>query len=138
MTPKQMRFIEEYSLDHNGAAAAVRAGYAPGSAKVTASRLLTKANVREALAVSQVRVAPRLEIDRQRVLEGLLEGIELARAQCNAMGMLAGWREIGKMLGYYAPEKKAVVVTELTQREISKFEGMSDEELLAISAGAKH
>lgn len=138
MTPKQKRFVEEYALDHNGARAAVRAGYAARSTKVTASRLLTKANVREALAVSQRQVAQRLEIDRQQVLEGLLEGIELARAQCNAMGMLVGWREIGKMCGFYAPEKKAVVITELTQREISKFEGLSDEELLAISTGAKH
>ena len=37
---KQSRFVREYAVDCNGAAAAVRAGYAPRSAKVTASRLL--------------------------------------------------------------------------------------------------
>ena len=42
---KQSRFVREYAVDCNGAAAAVRAGYSPRSAKVTASRLLTKANV---------------------------------------------------------------------------------------------
>ena len=41
---KQSRFVREYAVDCNGAAAAVRAGYSPRSAKVTASRLLTKAN----------------------------------------------------------------------------------------------
>jgi phage terminase small subunit len=138
MTPKQMRFVAEYALDGNGTAAAIRAGYAKTGAHVTACRLLKNPKVAEALLLSQRPIAQHLEIDRHRVLNGLLEGIDLARAQCNAMGMLAGWREIGKMLGYYAPEKKAVVVTELTQREISRFEGMSDEELLALSAGAKH
>ena len=38
---KQSRFVREYAVDCNGAAAAVRAGYSPRSAKVTASRLLT-------------------------------------------------------------------------------------------------
>ncbi len=46
---KEERFVLEYQQDGNGAAAAVRAGYAPKSAKVTASRLLTKANVKAAL-----------------------------------------------------------------------------------------
>ena len=39
---KQARFVREYAVDCNGAAAAVRAGYSPRSAKVTASRLLRK------------------------------------------------------------------------------------------------
>ena len=47
MNPKRQRFCEEYVIDSNGTQAATRAGYAPGSAKVTASRLLTDANVRE-------------------------------------------------------------------------------------------
>jgi phage terminase small subunit len=42
LTPKEARFVAEYPIDLNGAAAAVRAGYAPKSAKVTASRLLKK------------------------------------------------------------------------------------------------
>jgi phage terminase small subunit len=42
LTAKQTRFIDEFLVDSNGAAAAVRAGYAPGSAKVAASRMLTK------------------------------------------------------------------------------------------------
>ena len=47
MNPKQERFCQEYAVDLNGAQAAIRAGYAPTHAKVTASRMLTYANVRE-------------------------------------------------------------------------------------------
>ena len=36
LTAKQRRFIDEFAVDRNGAGAVVRAGYAPGSAKVTA------------------------------------------------------------------------------------------------------
>jgi len=45
LSAKQSRFIGEYLVDANGAAAALRAGYATGSAKVAAIRMLTKDNV---------------------------------------------------------------------------------------------
>lgn len=45
ITAQQERFIEEYIKCRKGAEAARRAGYAERSAKVTASRLLTNANV---------------------------------------------------------------------------------------------
>ncbi len=135
MTPKQRRFVQEYAVDGNGAAAAVRAGYAPGSAKVTASRLLTRDNVRQALAVSQQRVARRLEITRDDVVRGLLEGIEMSRMQGDPSGMIAGWREVGKLLGFYAPVRQQVEVTAYTQRVICEMEAMSDEQLMTLAAG---
>lgn len=45
LTAKQLRFVEEYLVDCNAAAAAVRAGYSPNGAKVTASQLLTNPNL---------------------------------------------------------------------------------------------
>ena len=59
---KQTRFVREYAVDCNGAAAAVRAGYSPRSAKVTASRLLTKANVQRALRQIQQAVEDRFGV----------------------------------------------------------------------------
>lgn len=45
LTAKQERFCQEYIVDYNGTRAAVRAGYAEGSAGVTACKLLKKTNV---------------------------------------------------------------------------------------------
>ena len=39
LTPKQTLFVAEYLVDHNGKQAAIRAGYAPRSAEMQASRL---------------------------------------------------------------------------------------------------
>lgn len=44
---KQKRFCREYMLDHNGAQAAIRAGYSEKTAKEQASQLLTKLNVQQ-------------------------------------------------------------------------------------------
>lgn len=43
---RRARFALEYAKDLNGAQAAIRAGYSPRAAKVTASRLLTDTNLR--------------------------------------------------------------------------------------------
>lgn len=46
MNPKQLAFVDQYMVDRNGTQAAIRAGYSPKSAKVTACRMLTNANVK--------------------------------------------------------------------------------------------
>lgn len=66
--PKRERFCQEYVIDRNGLQAAIRAKYAAGSAKVTASRLLTDVNVRARIDELQVKVTDKLEITAERVL----------------------------------------------------------------------
>ena len=100
---KQSRFVREYAVDCNGAAAAVRAGYSPRSAKVTASRLLTKANVQRALQQIQQVDAERLALSREAVIDQLQDAIELARVKQDPMAMIVGLRELGRMMGYYGP-----------------------------------
>lgn len=47
LTPKQIRFCEEYVIDWNGARAAIAAGYSENSAKEIACQNLTKVNIQE-------------------------------------------------------------------------------------------
>lgn len=132
---KQQRFAEEYVLDHNGAGAAVRAGYARRSAKEIAAELLTKPHVRAAVAAQEALVAAEMSMTRQRVVCELLEAVELARAQANPTGMIAGWREIAQICGLYAPERVMIgIATAETENEFSR---MSDAELMAIVARAE-
>lgn len=102
---RQAQFVEEYSISHNGAGAAVRAGYSRRSAKVTAARLLTKANVRTALAVREAENARALAVTRERVLAEVRVAISIAALNGDAMAMIAGWREVAKLCGYYAPNQ---------------------------------
>jgi phage terminase small subunit len=103
LTPKQKRFAQEYVLDGNASAAAIRAGFSPGSARVTACRLL-KANpyVQAAVRQEQAEIAARVAIDRERVLAELQDAVDLARVQGDPAAMIAGWREIARICGYYS------------------------------------
>lgn len=70
LTVKQIRFCDEYLIDLNGKQAAIRAGYTPKTAEVQASRLLSYAKVKEYLSKSKERLANKLEISQEMVLEG--------------------------------------------------------------------
>jgi phage terminase small subunit len=49
--------------------------------------------------------------------------------------MIKGWTEIAKILGHYAPEVKKIELTLSQGRMRTKFEALSDEDLLAIAEG---
>jgi len=76
LTPKEEQFCAEYLVDRNGAQAAIRAGYAKKSAKVTASRLLTKANVKAHLAGLSSEVKKKTLVDAEYVIGGIKEVVE--------------------------------------------------------------
>jgi hypothetical protein len=136
LTAKQARFVQEYLVDGNGAGAAVRAGYGVAGARVAACRALANDNVQKALQARQSADATRLSIKRDDVLAGLLEAVSEARELRNPAAMIAGCREIGKMLGFYQPAQIKVDLDGGSQTE-SRLSRMTDDELLKIiEAGA--
>ena len=137
LTSKQKRFIDEYMVDRNGAAAAARAGYSTRCAKEAAYELLTKTHILAVLREKQAADAKRLKLSRENALEGFLEAITLAQAKADPAAMIAGWREIGKVLGFYAPEQRTVKLTANGDALRAQYEALSDEELLAITSSAQ-
>ena len=133
LSARHKAFCNEYVLSKNGAKSAVAAGYSARSARITASKLLTKPNIQTALRARQQEIETQLQVTRQGVLDGLQEAIELARAQGNPTALIGAWREIGKMCGYYAPERKHVELSAKGERTMRRLEVLSDEELLAMA-----
>lgn len=73
MTPKQQMFVKEYLIDLNATQAAIRAGYSSKAAKEQGCRLLTNANVAEAIEKAQGKRAGKVGIDAEYVLNRLVE-----------------------------------------------------------------
>src|SRR5205814_3797462 len=55
LSPRMRRFVLEYLKDFNGNQAAIRAGYAPRSARITASKMLADVRVQQVLAAAEER-----------------------------------------------------------------------------------
>lgn len=68
LTPKQQRFVDEYTIDYNAKNAAIRAGYAPNTAQEQGSRLLSYVKVKKAVQEKQNEQKERCAITADRVL----------------------------------------------------------------------
>jgi phage terminase small subunit len=67
--PQPEMFVREYLVDLNQTQAAIRAGYSPGSARQTASRLMATPAVAEAITKAMVERAQATAITADKVLE---------------------------------------------------------------------
>ena len=91
--------------------------------------------IRHQLTVARNWLTNTTQITRLNVIEGVIDGIEMARMQGDAGNVIKGWTEVGKILGHYAPEVKKVELSMEQGRLRSKFEALSDQELLKIMKG---
>ncbi|WP_018609515.1 terminase small subunit [Uliginosibacterium gangwonense] len=132
LTEKQEAFTEAVLDGQTLSQAALAAGY---SASTHGHAVARAPDVAKALAEARTELSSAAQIRRLDVLEGFMDAINLARLAGDPGAMIKGWSEVGKMLGFYAPEVKKVELTTSQGRLRSKFEVMSDAELLAIACG---
>ena len=113
--------------------AALLAGYG-GESMNGRSRKRLSEDPRIVRAVNFMRKKSEQSIltSRKKVLEGFLYAIEQAKLTAEPMVQIAGWREIGKMCGYYAPEVKEININIGAKRVIGQLEVLSDTELLQL------
>lgn len=133
LTSMQAEFVDATlrGLDPEKAAAA--AGY---SSPQTAHTSVAKSEaVQAALREARDELSSAAQITRADVLDGFMEAINLARLSADPQAMIKGWTEVGKMMGYYAPEVKKLEITGNQKRLQSKFEAMSDEDLMRVIDG---
>lgn len=71
LTPKQMRFVDEYLVDLNATQAAIRAGYSTKTAHVTGPENLGKPRIAEEISRRQKDLQRRTEVTQDRVVKEL-------------------------------------------------------------------
>ena len=73
--------------------------------------------------------AQEMEISRKDVLAGFVHAVRQADTMAEPLTQIQGWKEIGKMLGYYAPEKHEHEHKGQIEHMHKQVEDMSTEEL---------
>ena len=71
LTPKQIRFVDEWLIDFNGKQAAIRAGYSAKTAEAAAARLLRNVKVQAEISRRQRDLQKRTEVTQDRVVKEL-------------------------------------------------------------------
>lgn len=136
LTDKQKLFVKFWAEGESITSASVRAGYNDNAA--IAYRMVKYPNVLAMYHQLKSKYEEAGQMTRQKVMDGLLEGVEMAKLMAEPMTMISGWREIGKMCGYYAPVEHRVKVDVTGNIVIDRLNSMSDAELLkVITQGAQ-
>ena len=136
LNPKQQKFCQEYVIDSNGARAATSAGYAPGSAKVTASRMLTYVNVRERIDQIQAEYRETMEISVDSLTSLFIDDRKLAHDNKQAGAAVSASEKIAKLHGYMKEHIKVdvrVTVGDMSDAEIDAGRDKIDCEHVCLS-----
>ena len=134
LTEMQRQFVV-YHVDHGmtQTAAARAAGFAqPGTA---ANQMMQHPKIERAIAERRAEYAAASQVTKKKVIDGFLESIEMAKIKADPLTMIAGWREVGKMCGFYEPTKTKIEVSVQGKVLIERLNTLSDAELLQIAEG---
>lgn len=97
LTLRQRRFCEEYAVDFNGAAAAVRAGYSTNYPDRQAHQLLKNKGIAAYIEyITASRASKIMSVDPDWVMQGVVEVITAAEKSGDK---LRGYELIAKILG---------------------------------------
>lgn len=130
LTEKAKLFVKYWAQGESITSASARAGYGDGA---TYAYKLVKFPQAIALYNEEKRLYEEAaQMTRKKVMDGLLEGIEMAKLQSEPASVISGWREIGKMCGYYEPVKQRVDITVSGSLALERINRLSDAELLAM------
>lgn len=122
LTPRQERFVEEYVANGgNATQAAIAAGYSASTAKQQGSRLLTNADVADAIEAGRAQLTAKAEITAERWLE------EVAALAFGSLADVVEWDDEGVRLkpsgDLTAEEKAALTALEFTVDELELEDG---------------
>lgn len=129
LTEMAKRFVRFWAEGESVSAASARAGYANPS---MAYRLIYYPQAIALYQEEKAKYEESCQMTRKRVMEGLLEGVDMAKLEGEAMAVIAGWREIGRMCGYYEPTKQQININVTGSVAMERLNKLSDAELLDL------
>lgn len=133
LAPKQRQFIDNFMSGMTQTQAARQAGYK--FPDVEAHRLMRIPEIAEIIKAEREKYEEKIDMSRQKVMDGLMETITIAKSTGEPMAMVGAWREIARICGYYAPEQKRVEISVNGNVHVSQIQAMTDEELLRVIEG---
>lgn len=134
LTARQKRYVHflvNANMSHSAAMEA--AGF--GASTRVSQWLQVHPAVQKAIAEAREECARVSQMTKKRVIDGFLEAIEMARLKADPMVMVAGWREVARMCGFYEPTRHKLDVSVDGHVVIQKLQQLDDAQLLALADG---
>lgn len=130
LTTQQRLFVQHWAKGETIPNAMARAGY--NDQPSYGYRMAKMPNILALYNEEKAKYEEAAQMTRQRVMDGLLEAVEMAKLMAEPATMVSGWREIGKMCGYFEPKKVDINVNVAGNVIHQRLNQLSDAELLKI------
>lgn len=130
LTQQQRAFVKFWAQGESPLMASVKAGYADGG--TYAYRMIHQPNILALYNEEKAAYERDSGMNRKRVIDGFLEAVDMAKMLGEPSTMVAGWREIAKMVGYYEPVRVQHTVTHEGKLQVEKLDRMTDAELMEL------
>lgn len=128
LTELQLAAAHALADGNNVSSAAARTGIQTG----LLYRYLKQPNFLAVLAREKEKIAEANQMTRKKVMDGLLEAIDMAKLMAEPATMVSGWREIAKMCGYMEPVKRRLDININGTVALERMNQLSDSELLKL------
>jgi hypothetical protein len=128
---RQNQYVENRARGMSREASAILAGYPAG--QEAGKQVEEQPTVAAELARVRAAMAQNAGVSKDDIIQMLQDAAMLAKAQGDAGGLVAAARELGKMLGFYAPEVKKVMHGMDKAAIRQAIENMSDDELYKLA-----
>lgn len=130
LTQMQRLFVKEWASGESILSASFRAGYSDGG--TSGYRMARMPNILALYDAEKRAFEAVNNMSRKKVMDGLQDGINMATLLGEPASIIAGWREVGRMCGYYEPVRVKHEVTVNGKIMVQRMENMSDEELFNL------
>ena len=115
LNPRQMEFVEYYSISSNARQSAIDAGYSETSASVTGFKLLQMPQIQEAIKQSKIKFKQEIGITKKSILDDLIAFKEMSLSgEISATEGMRAIDIINKMLDFYSAQKLDVTTKSIS------------------------
>lgn len=131
--PRRKKYVEARARGLSMKDAAIAAGYS--AAEKAGAHVEKGQMVQQELAAVRKQMAVNSGVTKEAIVQGFVDAADMAKIMGDPQGMVAAWRELGRMLGHYAPEVKKIEKG-FNKNDLRKaLEDMTDEELQELATG---
>lgn len=131
LTTQQKAFVKAWAEGDSIPNALARAGYSIKDHSL-GYRMAKMPNILALYEQEKRLYEEASQMTRKRVMDGLLDAVDMARLMSEPATMVSGWREIGRMCGYFEPKKVQIDVNVSGSIIHERINSLSDAELLKI------
>lgn len=130
LTDKAKLFIKYWAQGESKYSAALRAGYEDSGAYCY--RISQSPQAIALYNEEKRKYEEAAQMTRKKVMDGLLEGIEMAKLAGEPASVINGWKTVGQMCGYFEPRKVKIDMSVSGNVTMQQMNKMSDAELLRV------